>query len=98
MKNINIGNIRPIAEPRPAEKPSRKGPASGLSFSETLETAVSQMNKATRTSGVDAQRIDTHSIQQEYTAANEQYVQLMRAKENLNQLHQMIINKSSERS
>jgi flagellar hook-basal body complex protein FliE len=96
MKDIKIGNVRPIAEPRAPEKSGRKEPVSGQSFSQTLERAVTQMNEVTRQSATPAAGADATAIQAEYSAAKQQFDTLMRVEQQLRQLHQNITRKPTQ--
>jgi len=96
MKDVKIGNVRPIAEPRSTEKPARKGPVTGQSFSQTLEKAVTQMNEVTRDHAATPAGADTSSIQAEYSAAKRQFDTLMRVEQQLRQLHQNITRKATQ--
>lgn len=96
MKDVNVGNIRPIAEPRAGEKPARKAPVSGQSFSQTLEHAVTQMNEVTRQSAATPSKGDASSIQADYSVAKQQFDTLMRVEQQLRQLHQNITGKPTQ--
>ena len=96
VKDIKLANVRPIAEPRPAEKPGQKEPVSGQSFSQTLEKAVTQMNEVARQSTTPAAGGDASSIQAEYSAAKKQFDTMMRVEQQLRQLHQNITRKPTQ--
>jgi hypothetical protein len=98
MTDTKIGpTVRPVAEPRPAEKPARKEPVAGQSFSQTLEKAVTQMNEVTRERAAAAPAsADSSSIQAEYTAAKRQFDTLMRVEQQLRQLHQNVTRKATQ--
>jgi hypothetical protein len=95
MKDIHIGNIRPIAEPRSTQKPAQKEPVAGQSFSQTLEKAVTQMNEVSSRSA-PAGGGDASSIQAEYSAAKQQFDTLMRVEQQLRELHQNITRKPTQ--
>jgi len=96
VKDIKLGNVRPIAEPRTPDKAGRKQPVSGQSFSQTLEKAVTQMNEVSRQSTTPAAGGDATSIQAEVSAAKKQFDTLMRVEQQLRQLHQNITRKPTQ--
>ena len=96
MKDIKIGTLRPIAEPRTPDKAGRKEPVSGQSFSQTLERAVTQMNEVARQSATPTAGGDATSIQADYSAAKKQFDTLMRVEQQLRQLHQNITRKPTQ--
>ena len=96
MKEINLGNVKPVVEPRTTDRPSRKAPAGSQQFSKALESAVSQMNEVAQSTGVKATRVNADSIRDEYSAENERFAKLMQVEENLRQLHRMVTQKSQD--
>ncbi len=97
MKEINLGNVKPVVEPRITDRPSRKVPAGSQQFSKALESAVSQMNEVAQSTGVKATRVNADSIREEYSAENERYAKLMQAGENLRQLHELLSQKPQDK-
>ncbi len=97
MKEINLGNVKPVVEPRTTDRPSRKAPAGSQQFSKALESAVSQMNEVAQSTGVKATRVNADSIREEYSAENERYAKLMQAGENLRQLHELLSQKPQDK-
>ena len=96
MKDIKIGNVRPIAEPRAPEKSTRKAPVQGPSFSKTLERAVTEMNEVSRQSGPAAASSDTKAIQAGIAAANKHFDTLKRVELQLREHYQNITRKPSQ--
>jgi len=96
MKDINIGTIRPLAEPRSGEKPARKEQVGGQNFSQTLEKAVMQANEIARQSAVGPTGADATGIQKDYSAAKQQFDTLMRVEQQLRQLHRTITAKPTQ--
>ena len=98
MKDFNVRDIRSIVEPRSAEKQKQKTPVEKGKFSETLESAVQQINAATNRSGIQANKVDSTSIKKEVSAATEQLAKMMQAEKDLRHLHQMITQKNQDKS
>ena len=96
MKDIKIGTIRPLAEPRSSDKPARKDQVGGPDFSRALERAVTQMNEIARQSAVAPTGGDASAIQQQYSAAKQQFDTLMRLEQQLRQLHQNLTGKPTQ--
>lgn len=46
MKDVKIGTIQPIREPRATQKQTRKGPASGVSFQQELARISADTGKS----------------------------------------------------
>ncbi len=97
MKEINLGNVKPVVEPSTTDRPSRKAQTGGQQFSRALESAVSKMNEVAQSTDVKAARKDTTSIREEHSAANERFTKLMQAGDNLRQLHELLSQKPQDK-
>ncbi len=95
MKDIKIQNVRPIADPKAADKTGRKEKVVGQSFNETLNTTVANLNDLNSQipgkAGVTG--ADSASIKEEISNAKEAFDKMMLEKQNLFQLYQRITNK-----
>lgn len=98
MKEINVRDLHAVVDPRRSEKQTHKPQPGGAGFSETLESVVTQMNQVGQREAVGAGKVDTSSIQEEVTAAQEEFAKLMQVERNLRELHQMLTRKSEDRS
>ncbi|MBI4083391.1 MAG: hypothetical protein HY423_12350 [Candidatus Lambdaproteobacteria bacterium] len=74
-------NIRPIAEPRPADKPRAKGVNEGQPFAETFQAELNRPQAATPATVPDAVK----SLQAEIERANNETAKLLLAAGNLKQ-------------
>ncbi len=98
MKEINVRDLHAVVDPRRSERQAPKPQPGGRGFSETLESAVNQMNQVGQRGAVSTGKVDTFSIQEEVTAAQEEFAKLMQVERNLRELHQMLTRKSEDRS
>lgn len=86
MKDINIRNIKPLAEPQRADKPAPKAPSGNEDFKKVFDSAMHQMQEATAGSHMPAEKVDAISIKKQVSAANENYAKVMKAGQSLSEL------------
>jgi flagellar hook-basal body complex protein FliE len=96
MKDLKIGTVNPVAEPRTTQKPGRKEPASGANFNKTLEDALAHLNEATKTSGASAGKMDTSSIKAEITTHQVKFDEVMKAQQMISKLYHNIQSQKPE--
>lgn len=89
MKDVKLQTVRPVAEPRPGEKPARKEKAAGTSFNDTLKDTVARMNEL-KAQAEGTLKGGDHTIKEEIDAAREMYDRMMLEKKNLSQLYHRI--------
>lgn len=93
MKDIHLGTIKPLAEPRPADKPGRKeqtGQARGgqQDFARTLESVTARLDHAKAQGTVPTpEEVTPSSIREQVNTLNKQYDEVMSARQSLAQLY-----------
>ena len=93
MTDNKIGpNIRPIAEPRPSDRPSRKHPAASKDFATLLENAKSEL-QSLQSQPPDKAASDATTIQAQYDVEKQNYDAVMRARQQISQAYLDIKNK-----
>lgn len=92
MKDINVRDIKSPdikrnADPRQTEKAAQNKAPGSQEFNKTLEMAVNQMQEAAKGARVPPEKADASAIKQEVSAANENYVKMMKAEQLVSQLY-----------
>ena len=91
MKEINIGGIKSISDARSSDKAARKEKAAESGkFQETLKTAQEQMVGAKGAEKSASNQVTTTNMKDEVTRLNDEYQQMMLAKQNLSKLYQIV--------
>lgn len=104
MKEVNIGGLKSIADARSTDKSAKKPPSGKPGqFLETLETAQAQIGEAGKSgaSGITGktEAVTADTIKAEASRLNEEYQQMMLAKQNISKLYQIVqSNKQSDKS
>lgn len=92
MKDMKIGTIRPIAEPRASEKQTRKGPLSGVSFQQEL----ARISEATGKSAPTAASGDTKAILDGAAAHAKHLDTMRRVEQQLREQYQNVTRKPTD--
>ncbi len=99
MKDLKIGNVQPIADPKRQGKTDRKENVAGPSFTEELQGSIARMNELNiqNQANLQAKDVKAADMTNEISKAREDFDQMMQVKQNLSRLYHDIT-KSEESS
>ncbi|MDH5751187.1 MAG: hypothetical protein OEZ59_02060 [Deltaproteobacteria bacterium] len=92
MKDVIIGNIKPVDGSQRTSRAKEKGKTSGqgVEFQKNLENAQVNISKAGQEAKPASGELTASNVQQEMVAANKQLEQMMLAKQHLSKAYQMV--------
>lgn len=91
MKDIKIGTIKPVGEPRARQEPPRKERSAESAFDREFRSALDKTNQVqTRSTEPAPGKMDSEAVIQQAQAENEKFKTAMEAKMALENLYKSI--------
>lgn len=97
MNDIKVGHLKPIGQPATPEKATQTPNSGAVSFSQTLEKAVTQANEAARQ--VDSTPAkDALDLRRQLDEANTNLAKMNQVEQQLRELHQKVTQSPNDKS